>query len=298
MNSILDTFLKLTSKKFLFLLPAVLLLGTFAIYPVFQAIWMSFTNTELLKESFNWVGFENFRILFNDPRFYTSLKATIWFVGGSVLLQYLMGIAGALILHNAKIRSVKYFRGAIILPFAFSELVVGILWLRILDSEFGIANALMQLFRQPPQAWLYQWAMPAAILVNVWWGSTFSILLFEAALKSIPEEWYESGKVDGASKFYMFRHITLPALKYVTFLDLVYITLFTINTFGILFVLTFGGPGHQTEVLGLFMWKQAFRDYNLGYGSTISVILFTINVIFTIIYLKLFGRQVLVEERY
>lgn len=298
MNSIRDTFLKLTSKKFLFLLPVVLLLGTFAIYPVFQAIWMSFTNMELLKESFNWVGFENFRILFNDPQFYTSLKATIWFVGGSVLLQYLMGMAGALILHNAKIRSVKYFRGAIILPFAFSELVVGILWLRILDSEFGIANALMQLFHQPPQAWLYQWAMPAAILVNVWWGSTFSILLFEAALKSIPEEWHESGKVDGASKFYMFRHITLPALKYVTFLDLVYITLFTINTFGILFVLTFGGPRHQTEVLGLFMWKQAFRDYNLGYGSAISVILFTINVIFTIIYLKLFGRQVLVEKRY
>jgi multiple sugar transport system permease protein len=253
---------------------------------------------ELLKEGFSWIGFKNFKILFDDPRFYTSLMATLWFVGGSVLLQYLMGMGGALILHSSKIRSVKYFRGAIILPFAFSELVVGILWLRILDSEFGVANSLIQLFQISPQAWLYQWAMPAAILVNVWWGSTFSILLFEAALKSIPEEWYESGKVDGASKFYMFRHITLPALKYVTFLDLVYITLFTINTFGILFVLTFGGPGHQTEVLGLFMWKQAFRDFNLGYGSTISVFLFSINIILTVIYLKLFGRQVLVEERY
>lgn len=280
------------------MLPAVLLLGTFAIYPVFQAIWMSFTNMELLKEGFSWIGFENFKILFSDPGFYISLMATLWFVGGSVLLQYLMGMGGALILHNSKTRSVKYFRGAIILPFAFSELVVGILWLRILDSEFGVANSLIQLFQISPQAWLYQWAMPAAILVNVWWGSTFSILLFEAALKSIPEEWYESGKVDGASKFYMFRHITLPALKYVTFLDLVYITLFTINTFGILFVLTFGGPGHQTEVLGLFMWKQAFRDFNLGYGSTISVFLFSINIILTVIYLKLFGRQILVEERY
>lgn len=282
----------------MFLLPTVILLGTFAIYPVFQALWMSLTDMELLRSDFNWVGFDNFKSLFNDPRFYHSLKATILFVGGSVLMQYLVGMAGALILHNSKIKSVKYFRGAIILPYAFSELVVGILWLRILDSEFGIANAFIHLFSQPPQTWLYNWAMPAVILVNIWWGSTFSILLFEAALKSIPEEWYESGKVDGASKWYMFKHITMPALKYVTFLDLVYITLFTINTFGILFVLTFGGPGHQTEVIGLFMWKQAFRDYNLGYGSAISVVLFTINIALTVIYLKLFGRQVLVEKRF
>lgn len=253
---------------------------------------------ELLKEDFSWVGIQNFKTLLSDPRFYISLKATFWFVGGSVVLQYLMGMMGALILHSARIRSVKYFRSAIILPFAFSELVVGILWLRILDSEFGIANALAQLFGMPPQAWLYEWAMPVAVLVNVWWGTTFSLLLFEAALKSIPEEWYESGKVDGGSRWYLFRHITLPSLRYVTFLDLVYITLFTINTFGILFVLTFGGPSHQTEVLGLFMWKQAFRDYSLGYGSTISVVLFAINIILTVSYLKLFGRHVLVEERY
>ncbi len=138
--------------------------------------------------------------------------------------------------------------------------------------------------------------MPAAVLVNVWWGSTFSILLFEAALKSIPKDWYESALVDGANAWHRFRHITLPSLRFVTFLDLVYITLFTINTFGILFVLTFGGPGHETEVLGLFMWKQAFRDYNLGYGATISVVLFFINIILTVIFLKLFGRQVFVEE--
>jgi ABC-type sugar transport systems, permease components len=144
---------------------------------------MSFTDMELLKEDFSWIGIENFKALLSDPRFYTSLKATLWFVGGSVLLQYLMGMAGALILHNSRIRSVKYFRGAIIFPFAFSELVVGILWLRILDSEFGMANAVVQFFGGSTQAWLYDWAMPVAILVNVWWGTTFSLLLFEAALK-------------------------------------------------------------------------------------------------------------------
>lgn len=259
---------------------------------------MSLTDAELLKTNFNWVGLENFRNLFNDPNFFTSLRATVWFVGGSVLLQYLIGMAGALSLHNAKISSTRLFRSALILPYTLSELVVGILWLRILDSEFGVANAFVYFAGGTPQAWLYAWAMPATILVNVWWGSVFSLLLFEAALKGIPDEWYESARVDGASTWYQFRHITLPALKYVTFLDLVYITLFTINTFGILFVLTFGGPGHQTEVLGLFMWKQAFRDYRLGYGAAISVVLFSINIVLTAIYLKLFGRQVLVEERF
>lgn len=285
------------NKNILFLLPALLLLGTFSVYPLFQALWVSFTDMTLLDKSFNWIGFGNFKNLFSDPRFYSSLKATLWFVGGSVLLQYLMGMIGALTLHNYNKKSVKFFRGGIIFPFAFSELVVGILWLRILDSEFGIANGFLHFLNINSQAWLYQWAMPAVILVNVWWGSTFSILLFEAALKSIPGEWYEAAKVDGAGKWFTFRHITLPSLKYITFLDLVYITLFTINTFGILFVLTFGGPGNQTEVLGLYMWKQAFRDYKLGYGSTISVVLFAINIMLTIGYLKLFGRQVLTEQR-
>ncbi len=283
-------------KKALFLLPAFLLLGVFAVAPIFQALWMSFTDMKLLQEGFHWVGFENFHTLLSDQRLYTSLKATAWFVGGSVLLQYLMGMAGALTLHNVKIKSVKLFRSAMILPFTLSELVVGILWLRIFDPEFGVANGIISLMGGEARAWLFEWAMPAAVLVNVWWGSTFSILLFEAALKSIPKDWYESALVDGANAWHRFRHITLPSLRFVTFLDLVYITLFTINTFGILFVLTFGGPGHETEVLGLFMWKQAFRDYNLGYGATISVVLFFINIILTVIFLKLFGRQVFVEE--
>ncbi len=289
---------RVLSTKSLFLLPTGLLLGTFAIYPVFQALWMSFTDVELLQKGFHWIGLRNFKTLLKDPTFSTSLRATVWFVGGSVTLQYLMGMVGALALHNARIRFLRLFRSALILPYTLSELVVGILWLRILDSEFGVANAIVYFAGGEPQAWLYDWAMPAAVLANVWWGSVFSLLLFEAALKSIPDELYESATVDGASSWYQFRHITLPALKYVTFLDLVYITLFTINTFGILFVLTFGGPGHQTEVLGLFMWKQAFRDYKLGYGAAISVVLFSINIVLTAIYLKLFGRQVLVEERY
>jgi multiple sugar transport system permease protein len=219
-------------------------------------------------------------------------------VGGSVLLQFALGMIAALSLNRMGIKSSRLFRSILILPYTLSELVVGILWLWILDTEFGLANAVLYLAGREPQAWLLGWAMPSAILANVWWGSTFSMLLFEAALKGIPGEWYESARVDGASTWYQLRHIVLPALKYISFLDLVYITLFTLNTFGILFVLTFGGPGHQTEVLGLFMWKQAFRDYRLGYGAAMSVILFAINIILTSVYIRLFGRQVLVEERF
>ncbi len=290
--------MKLIRANYLLLLPALLLIGVFAIYPIFQALWMSFTDAELLSTGFNWIGFRNYRQLFSDANFYTSLRATFFFVFGSVALQYIMGMAGALLLHNLRSKCSRLFRSLLILPYTLSELVVGILWLRILDSEFGLANALLYLSGGTPQAWLYEWAMPAAIVVNVWWGSTFSLLLFEATLKSIPDEWYESARVDGAGTWFRFRHITLPAMKYVTFLDLVYITLFTINTFGILFVLTFGGPGHSTEVLGLHMWKQAFRDYRLGYGAAISMVIFIINIILTALYLRIFGRQVLVEDRF
>jgi multiple sugar transport system permease protein len=289
---------KLLNANCLFLLPALILVCIFAIFPIFQALWMSFTDAELLCSGFTWVGIENYRKLLSDSNFHTSLGATFWFVSGSVLLQFLMGMGAALLLHNVRAKFSQLFRSLLILPFTLSELVVGILWLRILDSEFGLANAIVYLSGGTPQPWLYSWAMPATIIVNVWWGTTFSLLLFEAALKSIPDEWYEAARVDGASAGFQFRHVTLPALKYVIFLDLVYITLFTINTFGILFVLTFGGPGHSTEVLGLYMWKQAFRDYRLGYGAAISMVLFSINIVLTALYLKFFGRQVLVEERF
>lgn len=284
-----------TLWKWIAFAPAILLLGTFAVLPIFVAAWMSATDAEFLRADTAWVGLANYRDLFTDFRFLLSAKATLFFVAGSVSLQFGVGLMGALCLNAARSRVERGVRSLLVLPYTLSELVAGILWYRILDSEYGVANRAIIALGGQAQHWLTDWAIFSVVIVNVWWGVTFSLLLFEAALKSIPDEWYESAKVDGAGAWFTFRHVTMPALKYVAFLDLVYVTLFTLNTFGIIFVLTFGGPEHSTEVIGLFMWIEAFRDFRLGYGAAISMILFGVNILLALAYLALFGRQVLVR---
>lgn len=279
----------------LLLLPAALLLGVFAVWPVFQALLTSLTDADLLAGTRSWVGLENYRRLLGDPRLGQVARATGWFVGGSVALQVGCGLAGALALHHAG-RAGRWLRALAVVPYTLSELVVGILWLWILDTEFGVANSLVVAAGGAPQAWLLDWAMPAAVLANVWWGTAFALLLFEAALKAIPVSLYEAARVDGAGPWGRWRWVTLPSLRYTGFLVLVYVGLFTLNTFGILFVLTFGGPGHATEVAGLFMWKVAFRDYSLGLGAAVAVLLFAVNVLLTAAALRVFGREVLVGE--
>ncbi len=281
--------------KWIAFAPAILLLGTFAVFPIVQALAMSFTDAEFLNSQTHIVGLANYAELLSDTRFWLSIRATLVFVAGSVLLQFAIGLTGAICLNAVGSGPQRGIRSLLLLPYTLSELVAGILWYRILDSQYGIANGTLSLLGVQSQNWLTGWAPCCVIVVNVWWGATFSLLLFEAALKSIPDSWYESAAVDGASTAFQFRHITVPALKYVAFLDLVYITLFTLNTFGIIFVLTFGGPEHSTEVLGLFMWIEAFRDFHLGYGAAISIVLFVINILLAMMYLKLFGRRVLMQ---
>lgn len=282
--------------KWIAFAPAVLLLGTFAVWPILVACWMSVTDAQFLRTDTHWVGLSNYYDLLSDPRFWLSAKATLFFVAGSVLLQFGIGLVGALCLNAVRARIERGYRSLLLLPYTLSELVAGILWYRILDSEYGIANRAVIALGGEAQYWLTDWAVFSVVLVNVWWGSAFSLLLFEAALKSIPDTWYESADVDGAGNWFTFRHVTLPALKYVAFLDLVYVTLFTLNTFGIIFVLTFGGPEHSTEVIGLFMWIEAFRDFRLGYGAAVSIMLFGVNIVLALAYLTFFGRQVLAKE--
>lgn len=275
------------------MLHALLILAEFSIYPVFNAFRLSLFDMGLLQREVTFVGLKNYSVLLSDPLFYNSLKATLLFVGGSVAIQYLLGLFLATLLSTQDLKGIRFFRSSFILPYTLSELVVALVWLHIYDSNFGVLNGFVNALGVPVQRWLFDWAMPAVIVANCWWGSTFSMLLLESAMKGIPAELYEAAKVDGASGLQQFFKITLPSLHYVSMLNLIMITLLTINAFGIVFVLTFGGPQNATDVIGMYMWRNAFRFMDLGYGATLAVVIFIFNIIITLLYIRVFGKETL-----
>ncbi|RKX80180.1 MAG: sugar ABC transporter permease [Spirochaetes bacterium] len=277
----------------LLMLLALLILAAFSIYPVFNAFRLSLFDMGLLQREVTFVGLKNYSVLLSDPLFYNSLKATLLFAGGSVAIQYFLGLFLATLLSTQDLKGIRFFRSSFILPYTLSELVVALVWLHIYDSNFGVLNGFVNALGVPVQRWLFDWAMPAVIVANCWWGSTFSMLLLESAMKGIPAELYEAAKVDGASGLQQFFKITLPSLHYVSMLNLIMITLLTINAFGIVFVLTFGGPQNATDVIGMYMWRNAFRFMDLGYGATLAVVIFIFNIIITLLYIRVFGKETL-----
>ncbi|TGA99829.1 sugar ABC transporter permease [Sporolactobacillus shoreae] len=282
---------KISIVPIVLLLPALTLLAVFSIYPVFNAFFLSFYNKQMLAPGKTFIGLGNYIHLFQDAAFMNSLKVTVLYVGGSVLLQFLMGLIIASLLCVKDLKGRAIFRTLIILPYTLSELVVSLIWLRMLDPQSGVINYIISLFGAQPVNWLFHWALPVVILVNVWWGTTFSLLMFESAMQGIPQSLYEAAEVDGASVFQRFIYITLPALKYISLLVLIMITLYTINSFGIIFVLTAGGPVGATNVIGMYMWNNAFQSSDLGLGATISTIIFIVNIVITLIYIRGFGMS-------
>lgn len=275
----------------LLMAPALLLMAVFAVYPVFNAFRMSFYDSQLLSKVETFIGFGNYARLFSDPEFINALKVSVFYIGGSVVLQFSVGVLLAAMLSSQGLKGKTFFRTAFILPYTLSELVVSLIWLQMLDSEYGVINYFVTLFGADPQSWLFDWALPMVVVANVWWGTTFSLLMLEAAMQGIPKDLYEAAEVDGASAFTKFVKITLPSIRYVSLLNLIMITLYTMNSFGIIFVLTAGGPVGSTDVIGMYMWRNAFQFMDLGVGATISTFIFMVNIVITIIYIKLFGME-------
>lgn len=284
-----------SATPILLLAPSLVIMAVFSVYPVFNAFRLSLYNKQLLVQGEQFIGLQNYVHLFQDPDFANSLKVTVLYVAGSVILQFVAGLLLATFLNVKGIKARTLFRTAYIVPYTLSELVVSLIWLQMLDPHFGVVNYFVSLFHVTSQNWLFKWALPTVTIVNCWWGTTFSLLMLEAAMKGIPHELYEAADVDGASSLKKFFFITMPSLKYASLLDLIMITLYTINSFGIIFVLTSGGPQGATDVIGMYMWRHAFQSMDLGLGAAISSFIFVANIIITFIYIRMFGLKTVQE---
>jgi multiple sugar transport system permease protein len=280
-------------QPYLFLAPSFAILLVFLIYPLFWNIYIALHDVSLttLLKDWEYIGLENFVTLFNDPNFYTSLKVTLMFVGGSVTLQFGMGMLMAIVL-NQHIRGSGVYRAILIIPWTISAVVAAFSFKFILDDNFGILNYILNQMGIASVGWLSDpsivvWSL---VIANMWYGTPFTLLFLTAGLLSINPTLYEAARIDGASKIRSLFHITLPLLKPFMIINLILITMWSVNLFDIQLIMTGGGPLFSSTTTSLYMYRQAFEFGLLSKGAAAGIILILINLTVAIIYVKFLRR--------
>lgn len=273
----------------LFMIPALILVMIFVIVPSAWAIIISFTNQSLLgpnARNFSFINFDNYTRLFDDDEFWNSLKISFIFVFGSAFLgQFVIGLTLAVLLKRAGMFAKGVIGGSLLLAWVIPEIVAVYIWASVLNFQDGSANQLLLALGLEKQRWLIDTPMLSIIMVNIWRGTAFTMLLFSSALEAIPDSLYDAAAVDGASAWERFRYITIPLIRYTILLDFILITMGTFSVFGIVFAMTGGGPLGRSEVIGVYIYRNAFQYRDIGYGSAASVIMLLINLALALVYL-------------
>lgn len=273
-----------------FILPALLWVLCFTIYPFFYSIYISFTDMQLLKISnYNFVGIENYTSLFRDNKFWISSSNTLVFTTVVILFQFLFGFLLALLLNKTK-KFTPIVRTSVMLPWVLPPIALALVWAWIMKSgNLGLINAILINFKIQPISWLGKdYAMKSIIGIAIWIGVPFSFMLELASLQKIDPMLYEAASIDGVNWFQKLWYITIASMKNTFMINLIMITISTIGYFDIIYALTDGGPGSATEVLPLFMYHTAFKSFNLGEGSAIAVVMILLSLIYTFVFYMIF----------
>lgn len=271
------------------ILPTIILLSLLYGYPIILLIWQSFNKVNLLNASMEFVGLSNYKNVFADPSFYKTLSLTFRYTVITVILKVGLGFLFAYLLHK-EIFFKKEFRFLMLIPWAIPQVAVSTVFKWILDGDYGYLNyILMKLNITADPVWFLsspKLAFYAASFVDTWMGIPMVCMMFLAALNGIPKSLYEASMMDGADGFRQFIDITLPAIKKVFTTVLILVTIWTFNSFNVIFVLTGGGPMRATETLIIRVYQEAFSRFDLGMSATLSVVTMVILTILTIIYVK------------
>ena len=281
------------AEPYLFLTPALAILLIFLIFPLFWNTYISLHDvslTTILRE-WEYIGGTNFINLFNDPNFYSSLKVTLMFVGGSVALQFGIGMLMSVLLHQ-QVRASGVLRAIFIIPWTISAVIAAFSFKFIFDDNFGILNYLLNEIGLQSVGWLSDpsiviWSL---VIANVWYGTPFTILFLTAGLLSINPTIYEAAVIDGATKIRSFIHITLPLLRPFIVINLILITMWSVNFFDIQLIMTGGGPLFSSTTASLYMYRQAFEFGLLSKGAAAGIVLITINLSVAFVYLRFLRR--------
>ncbi|MFE1314071.1 carbohydrate ABC transporter permease [Streptomyces sp. NPDC058755] len=282
-----------TVTRALPLTPALVLLLLFLAGPIAYCVYIAFTDLQLTGQAHSsFVGLDNFRKAFHDEAFRNAVWLTLVFtVLSSLVGQNTLGLALAALMKRAS-RPVRTLTGAVVITaWVLPEVVAGFLLYAFFRRE-GTLNAILQHLHLPSQNWLFTLPILAVSFANVWRGTAFSMLVYSAALDEIPSEISEAAEVDGAGGWRRMWHITLPMIRRSIGTNLMLNTLQTLSVFGLIWVMTRGGPGDKSQTLPLFMYEQAFQNSMIGYGTAVALLLLVVGSLFSVVYLRLLRTEV------
>lgn len=277
----------------LFMLPFLITAGAFMVWPVIEAVRMAFMAYNPLRpDDIRFVGLRNFERIFDDPLFYESFWQALVWTGWSIVLQTVLGVGLALLLH-VPLPGISAFRGLLLFPYIVPTIVVALNWRWIFNSEIGIVNYALLSAGIIDQniAWLStpSMAMGSAIALNVWKYTPFVVICVLARLQTIPTELYDAAKVDGAGWLRRLFDITLPMLKEVLVVVIVFRTIWTFNKFEEIFLLTRGGPGTSTFNLAVYAYEQGMANLRLGVAAATGVVMIVLLMVGSVIYVRVSG---------
>lgn len=274
----------------LFMLPALVLIALFVVFPAVWAVLISFTNQALLgpnARNFAFIGLDNYVRLFADAAFWNSIGISFLFVFFSGFAgQFVIGFSLAVLLKYSGLLSRGVVGGSVLMAWVIPEIVAVYIWASVLNFQDGSANQILLSLGLERQRWLIDSPLLSIIIVNMWRGTAFTMLLFASALEAIPDSLYDAAAVDGASQWQRFRRITLPLIRYTMLMDFILITMGSFAVFGIVFAMTGGGPLGRSEIIGVYIYRNAFEYREIGYGSAASVIMLIINLVLAVVYLR------------
>jgi len=277
---------------YLLLMPSALLITAVVLYPTLYGMQLSFREMRLNRPDLgtDWVWFKHYERMLSDPVFWVSLRNTAVWVTCSVSIEFLVGLVAALAL-NRNLPGSKILAVLILLPYFLPNVVAGHMWALMLDPRLGVINDLLVKtgLLTGYKAWFADpaTAMAAAIIVEAWHSFPFFTLLIMAGLKSIPSDLYKAADIDGAGPFAQLRLITIPMLKTIIAAAVILRVIGLVNSPDLLLILTGGGPGRSTQVLSLYAFQVAYKDFNFGYAGALSVVMFALLMLFAWGYIRL-----------
>jgi multiple sugar transport system permease protein len=281
---------------YLGILPWAIGFVAFTAGPLLVSFFLSFTQWDIVRPP-QWVGLANYvRMFTDDPLFRTSLGVTLSYVLLSVPLQLIFGLALALLL-NAGVRGMNIFRTVFYLPSVLSGVAISLMWIWILHPDLGVLNGLLDLvgIKGPSWFWDPSWALPSVVLMRLW-GIGGGAVIYLAGLQNIPPHLYEAAAIDGAGRWRQFWSITLPLLTPTLFFQLITIMIDAFRIFTEAYVITKGGPLNATYFYMLYLYEEAFQNFNMGYASALGWVLTIITAAAAFVLFRTSNRWVYYED--
>ncbi len=264
-------------SSYSYLVPVFLILLTFQVFPIFYSFGLSLYNWDLIGDP-EWVGLDNFWRLWDDPMFWKSIWNTLYYSILIVPLSIFCSLSVAMLLNNP-IAGLGIYRTIYFLPVITSINAVAIVWNFIYHPDYGLLNKLLAIVGLPAQTWLQDpfWAMPCIILMSVWKGLGYNVIIFLTGLQNIPKHLYEAARIDGASRWQQFRHITWPLLSPTTYFVFTMSIIGSFQVFSQVYMMTpRGGPLKSTSVIVYYLYQKAFEKFEFGYALAMAFVLFLI----------------------